>query len=296
MKFLGVSQKEEKSFYKTVDTTPGLLAQSTLNLRKTFNIKKYTHVRLSELSIFCPREYAIGFKYGKARESYTEYPLMQQFEIGSALHFWYQNFSKVFKDVLYGYWKCWACGKLRGKDRPFFGVRDEVKKTPCEHCGASGDATFYYEYYFRIDEPYRVVGKIDGFILKGDSLYIMDIKSFFEESNFPKLQDKVQLMGYMLCYDYLPEELRPPVKVNCEEGILYYVSKKFSHNASILSYLVEKEEETVTKIKENLSLFTESTKTGELPPPFDSCVRNKWSKGKAKNCYLSDLCRELYEG
>ena len=299
MKFLGITQQKEdkpkkSAYYTNLEGNPAALAQNDLNLKKRFNIKKYTHIRLSELATFCPREYALGYKYGKARESYTEYPLMQQFEIGSALHFWYQNFSKVFKDVLYGYWKCWACGKLRGKDTPFFGTRAEVKNKPCEHCGASGDATFYHEYYFRIDEPYRVVGKLDGFILKENKIHVIDLKTYFTKDNFPKLQDKAQLIGYMLFSGYISKEYKIPYPVNLEIGYLYYISKKFSYSESILAYPVEKNPKIVNPILKNVSAFSNSVKTGILPDPFDTCVRSDWKKGKAKKCYLSDLCRELF--
>ncbi|WP_029689432.1 PD-(D/E)XK nuclease family protein [Thermoanaerobacter sp. A7A] len=281
--------------YDNLDV-PEDIKDDVINTKKTFNIKKYTHVRLSELATFCPREYALGYKYGKAKESYTEYPLMQQFEIGSALHFWYQNFSKVFKDVLYGNWKCWACGKLRGRDEPLFTTRDEIRKNPCEHCGASGEASFYHEYYFRIDEPYRVTGKIDGFILKDNKLHVIDFKSYFTKEDFPKLQDKAQLVGYMLFYDYLPDSLKLPLPIDLETGYLYYLSKKFSYRDSILCYAVTKEQKIADAILKNVSLFSDSVKTGILPPPFDICSRSNWLKGKAKNCFLRELCKQEYVG
>ena len=297
MKFLQTSSETEEvkvNVFKNMSDVVDSNGLSVLNLKKTFNIKKYTHVRMSEIATFCPREYALGFKLGKTKESYTEYPLMQQFEIGSALHFWYQNFSKVFKDVLYGYWKCWACGNLRGKDKPTFTTREEIRKTPCEHCGADSKATFYHEFFFRADEPYRVVGKIDGFIMKNNKLHLVDFKTYFNNEGFPKLQDKAQLIGYMLFYNHLPDELKLPYEVNLEEGYLYYISKKFNYRDSILVFSVAKEKKIVDAIMNNVTLFTKSVTEGILPPPFDTCIRSNWTKGKAKKCYLSDVCKEYY--
>jgi len=299
VKFLGVTkenvQKSDINCFNDLPDSPNVTAKDLLNLNKTYNRKKYTHVRLSELAVFCPREYVLGYKYGKVKEAFTEYPLMQQFELGSALHFWYQNFSKVFKDVLYGYWRCWACGNLRGKGKSFFGTRKEVKATPCEHCGAKPDATFYHEFYFRVDEPYRVVGKIDGFIMKDNELYIIDFKTFFEKGDFPKPQDKIQLAGYMFFYELLPDDLKLSYKVNTSAGYLYYISKKFNYRDSILAYEVQKEDKLIEPIKKNVGMFTRGVKEGIIPEPFDICIRSGWSRGKAKNCYLRDLCRQEYE-
>ena len=103
MKFLRTTTKESqggnKTQYDNIED-PNILSNQLLNTKKTFRYKKYTHVRISEVHSFCPREYAIGYLTDTAQENYVDFPLQQQFDLGSALHWYLQNKSKVFKDVL----------------------------------------------------------------------------------------------------------------------------------------------------------------------------------------------------
>ena len=298
MKFLKTTTKEtqggNKTQYDNIED-PNILSNQLLNTKKTFRYKKYTHVRISEVHSFCPREYAIGYLTDTAQENYVDFPLQQQFDLGSALHWYLQNKSKVFKDVLCGWFKCKACGNFRKNNdgSRYFGTRP---KGNCETCGAFPEATEYEEFMFRSDEPYRIVGKIDGVVMKDGVYRFCDFKSYWQkpDSGFPNGKDVIQLASYMHFYTYLPKELKFPVNIDTSIGYLHYISKKFSYNESILTYPVKPTQKAIDTIVRNVEAFTNAAKTGTLPEPFDNCIRSDFSKGRAKNCYLSDRCKQFY--
>lgn len=252
-------------------------------------------MRISELGTFCPREYAIGFLTDTTKEDFTNFPLQQQFDLGSALHWWIQNKSKAFKDIIVGNWKCIACNKLisDSNGNPYFGPKP---KENCNHCGAKPTAIEYNEFYFRIDEPYRVTGKIDLVLNKDDVHRFGDIKSYANkpEGGFPNGKDVTQIAGYAFFYNYVPEAQKFPVPIDTDYVYLHYISKKFSYRESILTYPIKPSKLMIDEITKRVSEFTEATKTGKIPKPFEPCVKSNFSKGKAKSCGLSETCKEWH--
>jgi hypothetical protein len=309
LKFLGtVTQEVKHSPEKPQRTScdgvddPSILTSQLCNTKKSFRYKKFNQVRISEIHSFCPREYALGFLTDTAAKSFVDFPLQQVFDLGTALHFWYQNYSKVFQDSLCGYWYCVACStkketkyRLNEDGSIYFGKRPSIYlKRPCEHCGASSNATFYSEYMFRLVSPYRVVGKLDG-VLEKDGVYrFADFKSFDKKNDFPLSKDVAQLSAYAHFYQYIPEKDKLPVPIDTSISYLIYISKNFSYREPLLTYPVQPSKKAINKILERVSQFTNAAETGELPPPFETCVRSDWATGKAKNCSMRDFCKEKY--
>ncbi len=298
MKFLKTTTTETSGGTKTAYDNiqdPQILSSQLLNTKKSYRHKKYTHIRISEIGSFCPREYAIGFLTDSATESFIDFPLQQQFDLGSALHWYYQNKSKVFKDVLCGYFKCKACNNFRkNKDSTqYFGTKPD---TDCETCGALKGATEYDEFMFRVDEPYRVVGKIDGVLMKDGVYRFIDFKSYWQKpaSGFPAGKDVAQLASYAYFYSLLPDEMKFPVPIDTSTAYLHYISKKFSYGESLLTYPIKPTDKMITTIVDRVSQFTEAAKTGNVPKPFDPCVRSEFKTGKAKECGLASLCQQYY--
>jgi len=292
LKFLGTSTKKVTTCDNVED--PKILSGQLLNTKKSFRLKKYTHVRISEIDTFCPREYSIGYKTQAAQKSFVDFSLQQQFDLGSAIHWWLQNKSKTF-DV-YGFYKCLACNKprLNKYGTRYFGLKP---KTPCLNCGAHHNATEYDEFYFRLDDPYRIVGKIDGVIKKDNVYRLVDFKSYWEKpkSGFPNGKDVAQLASYAFFYNYVPEDQKFPVPIDTDTSYLHYVSKKFSYSESVLTYPVKKSKILLDKIKEKVVFFTKSANGGPLPEPLDICIRNNWKQGRSKDCFLSDICKQYYQ-
>ena len=301
MKFLGTSTRETKiGEASTPQNTscdgcqdPGLLTSALANTKKSFRHKKFNQVRISEVGTFCPREYALGFLTDTAAESFVDFPLQQVFDLGSALHYWMQNRSKVFRDCLCGYWSCLACQnyRLNADGSKYFGTKP---KDNCETCGASPKATEYEEYMFRLTEPYRIVGKLDAVLLKDGVYRFADFKSYAKKDNFPLGKDVAQLAAYTYFYQFVPNEEKFPVPIDTSTAYLIYISKAFSYRESILTYPIRPTEKMIETIRGNVSQFTEATKTGNLPEPLNVCIRKDFNSGKAKDCSMRELCKEKH--
>jgi hypothetical protein len=296
LKFLGtVINSNKKTTSSDGIEDPSILSSRIINKKKSFRVKKYTHVQLSGADSFCPREYTIGFFSGAKPESYVDFQMQQQFDIGSAMHWWYQNRSKVFRNVLNGFWFCLACKQTRMNKygTRYFGTKPN---TPCLSCGADSDATEYQEFMFRLDAPYRVVGKLDAVMSVENVFRLADFKSFWEkpDSGFPIGKDVVQLSCYQFFYNFVPEEEKFPVPIDTKGSYLYYISKKFSYKDSILTYLVEHNDKLLEAIKTRIKAFTDGVNGGAIPDPFDFCIGSNFKTGRAKDCALKDMCHSLY--
>ena len=293
MKFLGTSIKKTVTTCDKVED-PKILSNQLLNTKKSFRLKKYNHIRISEIDSFCPREYAIGFQTQAAQKSFVDFPLQQQFDLGSAIHWWMQNKSKTFR--VWGFWKCLACGKprLTKYGTKFFGTKPQ---TPCLNCGASHHATEYDEFYFRLDKPYRIVGKIDGVIEKDGVYRLVDFKSFWEQpkGGFPNGKAVAQLASYAHFYNYVPEEDKFPVEIDTSTAYLHYISKKFSYSESILTYPVKKNSILLDIITKRVLSFTQAVENNTVPEPLEQCIRADWKSGRSKNCFLKDICKQYYQ-
>jgi hypothetical protein len=302
LKFLGtVTQEVKHSPEKPQRTScdgvddPSILTSQLANTKKSFRYKKFNQVRISEIHSFCPREYALGFLTDTAAKSFVDFPLQQVFDLGTALHWYMQNRSKVFKDSLVGYWVCKACRNYRVNENgtKYFGKRPQKH---CEHCNAYPDVSEYEEYMFRLTKPYRVVGKLDAVIEKDGVYRFADFKSFAKKDDFPLSKDVAQLSAYAHFYQYIPKKDKLPVPIDTSISYLIYISKNFSYREPLLTYPIRPSEKAINKILERVSQFTNAAETGELPPPFETCVRSDWATGKAKNCSMRDFCKERYNG
>lgn len=312
MKFLGREEQQsqpDKSGQKEQPETktqtsidevsdPNVLTSQLANIKQSFRYKAYKHIRISEMHSFCPREQALGYLKDIKKKDFVEAPLQVQFDLGSALHFWLQNFSKTTKDVLFGNWVCLGCGNYRLNDNGsvYFGPRpSKYLKRPCETCGAKTDATFFEEFSFRTDRPYPVTGKMDGVLCKDGVYRFIDFKSYFERSNFPLAKDVVQIASYAHFYELLPEELKLPVPVDTSTSYLMYISKKFNYREPILTYPIKKTKDLTDKITNQIEKVINAQNTGVLPVPFDNCVKSGFSKGRAKDCFVKEYCKEAHQ-
>jgi len=98
----------------------------------------------------------------------------------------------------------------------------------------------------------------------------------------------------MYFYDYLPDNIKFPVKIDTSTGYLHYLSKKFSYSESILTYPVKLTERMVKPIIKNVEEFTTAANTRELPDPLQICIKADFKKGRSKDCFMSDLCKQYY--
>lgn len=282
MKFL---QTVTKSLSTVVYENPNMLSNYLLDTSDEVQIKRYTHVRLSEINHICPREYAIGYFLGLEKQSVINFAEMRQMELGSALHFWYQNYSKVFRNVLVGYWYCLACEKVR----KHFGFKPNTR---CEHCGASPKATVYHEYMFRMDNPYRVVGKVDLILYKDGVYRFGELKTLVEAPQEPKPEHIAQISAYAYFYNFVPKDQKLPIEIDTSVVYLCYVPKKFSYRNPLLTFPIKPSGKGIDLLIERVKQFSESVKTRTLPAPLEECIREGFMK---RRCYVAKVCKKFYE-
>lgn len=291
MKFIGSSTVKNMIEQKSDD--PSVLSEEILKLKKSIRFKKYNHIRLSEIDTFCPREYSIGYHLQSTKKYFIDYPMQQQFDLGTAIHWWFQNKSKAV-DV-YGFYKCLACKNpvMADSQNRFFGFKPKFK---CSMCGADSGAFEYDEFYFRIDSPYRVTGKIDGVLNVDGKYHLVDFKSYWEipKTGFPEGKDAVQLSAYSYFYNFVPESLKFPVEIDNSVSYLIYISKKFSYKESLLTFKVPYSDALVKGMVDRVSSFTKSVTDRSLPDPFESCIRGKFLEKRSKDCFVSANCKEFY--
>lgn len=179
---------------------------------------------------------------------------------------------------------CYACGNQRR-----FGVRP---KEPCEFCGASPRATHYSEYMFRLQHPFRVVGKMDLIIKVGDVYRIVEIKTTGKEIDRPMGEHVAQLASYMYFSQF--DEGGLPIKIDRSVGYLVYFNKMFNYRAPVKTFPVKPTQRFMAPLIEKATQFTEGVNLGILPPVLNACLASRWNSGPAKGCPVSDACQKYH--
>ena len=114
------------------------------------------------------------------------------FDIGHAMHHWWQNNYLGPMQVLHGNWHCKRCDKIT-----FTGLQPEV----CPACKANRREVLDYSELPVRDEEMRFVGHCDGVLHLGDFKAVFEFKtaspSEYDKLTQPKLQHMVQAHAYM---------------------------------------------------------------------------------------------------
>lgn len=269
-------------------TDPVQLTHNLMNTQGRQQRRYYKYMRLSEVDTACSREWVIGHLNDVWRPDNVHFASLCMMDMGTALHHWLQNYSPFLLDKLLGYWRCMACGNRRR-----FGHRPTE---PCEFCGASHRATQYDEYMFRLENPFRVVGKMDA-ILRIDGKYrIGEIKSFAgtpQKSNVPMGAHVSQLSGYMY-FSQFDEPDALPVEIDREVGYLIYVSKQFNYREPIKTVPVRPTEKSLAPIIKKVGDFTEGVKNRTLPEALPKCIQSDFFGAPAKSCAMVERCKAYY--
>lgn len=267
---------------------PVALTHSILNTGTEVRKRKYLYLRLSEIDGACAREWVIGQHRDTIRLDRVAFANVCAMELGSALHWWLQNNKTFFGDRLVGYWKCSACGSRRR-----FGVKPV---DPCEFCGASHNATFYSEYMFRLDRPYRVVGKTDGILGVGSGVYrFAEIKSYGKPIDRPEGAHVAQLASYMWFSQFDESDDKPPIEIDRSVGYLIYFSKMFNYRAPVKTFPVVVTERMIAPYRAKAEAYTTGVRDGVLPPVLTVCSRGQFATGRPVKCPVMDQCKDFYD-
>jgi len=245
------------------------------------------YVRISSLSGLCPREEVLCEKHQVTRKETLGADTLLTFLHGTSLHWGLQNHALPEIGVLYGQWRCLACGVFHGGVEKGFPVSEKVILRPdkCSKCGnvsaGRGDQAFQYVEHHFINDEYRLMGHPDGFLaLPGlPGMGILEAKSIggksaWEVKNAPNIGHVIQAQAYMWLSG---------LKWSM---IFYWAKAEFGVEKSIAEHLVHYDEETIENLKVMLKSIPNGIRSGILPDKIcanDTCPR-------ANMCSVTKKC------
>jgi len=225
-----------------------------------------TMFRASGIYYMCPRAEVLRSLIPK--KDTISPALRAKFDIGHAMHHWYQNKYLGPMGILRGNWKCVVCGEV---------VKDSLlPKTNCSNCDAR---RYEYEEMYFVNTEWSISGHLDGILdIKGKE-WLMDLKtidpSMFKSLKAPLPAAEYQVQVYMwLCG--LP----------IQQGVVVYIDKSANDVTPIKEFKIEYSEPTINEVKGKITSYKLSMANRTLPMrSCESCTNRK-----ARSCPYSDEC------
>lgn len=268
-------------------------AASSTNLRKILQTRyalveevapltAESWMRGSKFPEICPREEVLVSvaKLTRKREINPDFYLT--LEIGKALHHQLQNSILPGAGVLMGEWECTRCGMhygIKKHDKP---IEQYAVKRP-DQCSRCENYEFrFHEYSFR-NEEYRIEGHPDGVLcIPGmNGLGLLEAKSIsakgaWEIRNVPKMDHVIQSHIYMWFTGLTWTK------------IVYWDKATFGMSA-LVEHTVERDEETIDRIKSTLLVLWKGVESG-IAPATRVCANAE--APRAKDCVVCKPCFE----
>lgn len=265
---------------------PESVAMEHINIGFFNSTKKVGPPRASSLQYTCIRKHVLGVRHEV--EYMERLPIGDRitFDIGDAIHYRVQNTPNYFGDNRYGWWKCSACGNIRGFGRP--------PAWNCKSCGARPEATIYEEHSMVAPESYVCSGHTDLFIKVNGKLRVVEAKTIaadaFNKLVAPLVAHVWQVQSYMWFakWDaFLKDRIFP------NTGYVLYVSKGALYRGRIpmKMFVVKRSTQILDKIKEKLAVYTSCMNNGHLPPLDIRCERSEFTDYLSTDCPCLDLCK-----
>lgn len=216
-------------------------------------------LHISQMYYMCPRA-EVAITLTGQKESITP-ALAAKFDIGHAMHHWYQNKYLGPMGVLIGTWKCVRCLKT------FEGPMPETKGCQDEH----GHVWEYVEKQCVLPK-YGIIGKTDGIIERGDGAWVMDLKTqdpyLFSKCTEPYEAHKMQVNLYMEA-------------LGISRGLVVYIDKSANDkNFPCKEFRVDKDQALLDSAYEKARAYWNALKTGEMP----ECTCPEKKKKKCPSC------------
>lgn len=280
---------QESEFDKI--SNPSLLAHHLFSFNQVQDTIQYNcAIRMSSLATVCVRERVIGALGGLSFNRKNPVGLQVTYDIGHAVHNFFQTNKKYAVGKRLGWWKCNYCGYK------YFG---RMPKGSCPVCQASPKCIKHREHHLDLHDPYYVTGHTDDFfeVDLGD-IRVTDYKTLssdeFKKLTAPKGEHLIQVVGYMMCCQH---DQTLPVRVNPERGLLVYISKGHcSDQLPMKVFHVQKTPFLENYVHTTLSSFKNAIDARALPEPKQECVSSGFGGTKAKNCPLKKECQQFYTG
>ena len=244
-----------------------------------------SYLRCSSLSSMCPREEVLCVINEVVRTQVVSVDLSLVFSLGTALHNILQN--KVLPslgDVLYGQWRCLACGLLTGGTSGGKPLLESIIARP-KACSCGGPDFLYEEASLR-SEQYRLTGHPDGFLKlpEYEGFGILEAKSISERGAWevkktPKMDHVIQAQMYMWFTGTQWAQ------------ILYWDKGTFGING-LIEHHIERDDDVLTDILSSIDALWSSVKLfkaeGEKVLPERIC--SIATCPRAEVCSVSKQC------
>jgi len=190
--------------------------------------------------------------------------LQAKFDIGHAIHHWYQNFYLGPMGILRGGWRCSKCGTTVQGFRP------------ADVCSCGSDHWRFVEPETNIPEL-GIVGHCDGIIDRGDGEWVMDIKTInpdlFKSLSEPSLSYIYQVHCYMMA-----------LKIN--RSIILYVDK----SSNLANPTKEIKIYFNPDIEADIRQYAEDYRKMREQKILTPCTCENKSCTSAKRCGYSEIC------
>jgi hypothetical protein len=167
-----------------------------------------------------------------------------RFDVGNALHYWYQNKYLGPMGVLRGKWLCQRCGEEREGFMPKGGS-----------CSSRGCHWVFQESSV-FSKEWNIVGKCDGIVVVDDKEYLLDLKtckpSLFASLSKPWPSAIMQVQIYLWL-------------TGLRKGLLLYIDKSVDGTVPVKEFMVEYSDKAVEDAKGKITSFRFGMETRSLP-------------------------------
>lgn len=269
---------------------PEAITTQLLDVNNIQKDKRVIYPRASGIYRDCMRAYALGnLKKLKAKE-FISFSRQLTFDIGNAIHEWLQNSPDYFGDQRRGYWKCLSCNYVTYFSKP--------RVTPCPKCGANPTAFKYEEALLILREPYNISGHPDLFIEPEHapgSMRIVEFKTMdgdkFASLKAPLVEHMWQVNAYMwMCQE---DPILIPTNIDSQLAYIVYISKKEKQGMlPMKTFLVKRNLEIITEIKEKLAVFNQAIKAKQPPEPLLECIKTGFNGWSSRYCPVKEHCKK----
>ena len=240
-------------------------------------------LRASGIPNLCAREEVLCTKHGVNRNDIVDPGLNLTFLHGSSLHWGVQNHLLGPMGVLFGTWRCDECATKVGVQTD--GPVDSWAVPRPFQCGVCQSTAFTYVEPSFYSAKLRLTGHADGFLkLPGhNGMGILELKSIGQKGA-REVQDAPQIGHMVQAHVYMMFTGLKWAK------IVYWQKSEFGLKA-LIEHPVERDEETIERIRELVGSVWTGMAGGELPERI--CANATCPR--AKGCAVAAQCFALDE-
>lgn len=241
-----------------------------------------SRVRGSKFPEICPREEVLIAKDKLIRKRTIDPDFFLVLEIGKALHHQLQNSILPGAGVLFGEWECTRCGKHFGVKKPNTPADQYAVRRP-DKCDRCENLSFQFHEYHFVNDEFRIDGHADGMlsipgmnglgIIEGKSI---SAKGAWQIRNVPQLDHVIQTHIYLWLS-------------GLQWAKIVYWDKATFGMAGLVEHTIERDEETIERIKQSLRDLWSGLASG-VPPLTRVCANAE--APRAKNCLVCKPCFE----